>query len=135
MNGSLTYKDIETFINYIFSGNINEVISLINTFNNKGKNLVLVINQIINYVRNCIVDNYISGKKINNVSLYIDFVNYFENELPNENEMMTTRRDARAAPHSQRAACEGTYRRAAHARFDKPRRGGEGREPEWPGCS
>ncbi len=83
MNGSLTYKDIETFINYIFSGNINEVISLINTFNNKGKNLVLVINQIINYVRNCIVDNYISGKKINNVSLYIDFVNYFNENMFN----------------------------------------------------
>ena len=83
MNGSLTYKDIETFINYIFSGNINEVISLINAFNNKGKNLVLVINQIINYVRNCIVDNYISGKKINNVSLYIDFVNYFNENMFN----------------------------------------------------
>ena len=83
MNGSLTYKDIESFINYIFSGNINEVISLINTFNNKGKNLVLVINQIINYVRNCIVDNYISGKKINNVSLYIDFVNYFNENMFN----------------------------------------------------
>ena len=83
MNGSLTYKDIETFINYIFSGNINEVISLINTFNNKGKNLVLVINQIINYVRNCIVDNYISSKKINNVTLYIDFVNYFNENMFN----------------------------------------------------
>ena len=83
MNGSLTYKDIETFINYIFNGNINEVISLINTFNNKGKNLVLVINQIINYVRNCIVDNYISSKKINNVTLYIDFVNYFNENMFN----------------------------------------------------
>ena len=83
MNGSLTYKDIETFINYIFNGNINEVISLINTFNNKGKNLVLVVNQIINYVRNCIVDNYISSKKINNVTLYIDFVNYFNENMFN----------------------------------------------------
>ena len=83
MNGSITYKDIETFISYVFDGNINEVINSINSFNNNGKNLVLVINQIINFVRNCIVDNYISGKKINNVTLYIDFVNYFNENMFN----------------------------------------------------
>ena len=83
MNGSITYKDIESFINNIFNENINEVISSINNFNNNGKNLVLIINQIINYVRNAIVDNYISGKKLNNVSLYIDFVNYFNENMFN----------------------------------------------------
>lgn len=83
LNGTITYKDIDNFINDILSGNINSIINNISIYNNNGKNLILIINQLINYARNIVVDNYTSNKKINNVDLYVDFINYFNENLYN----------------------------------------------------
>ena len=83
LNGTITYQDIDDFINDIFSGNINSIISKISNYNNCGKNLILIINQIINYVRNLVVDNYTSNRRINNVNIYIDFINYLNENLYN----------------------------------------------------
>ncbi len=83
LNGTITYQDIDGFINDIFSGNINSIINKISNYNNSGKNLILIINQIINYVRNLVVDNYTSNKRINNVNIYIDFINYLNENLFN----------------------------------------------------
>ena len=81
LNGTISLSDIDIFINDIMSGNVESVINSINMFNNNGKNLILVLNQIINYSRNVIVDNFITNKKINNVNLYIDFINFFNDKL------------------------------------------------------
>jgi len=83
LNGTITYQDIDDFVNDIFSGNINSIINKISNYNNSGKNLILIINQMINYVRNLVVDNYTSNKRINNVNIYIDFINYLNENLFN----------------------------------------------------
>ena len=83
LNGTITYQDIDSFINDILFGNVNSIINKISEYNNNGKNLILIINQMINYARNLVVDNYTSGKKINNVDLYVDFINYFNENLYN----------------------------------------------------
>ena len=83
LNGTITYQDIDSFINDILMGNINSIINNISNYNNNGKNLILIINQMINYARNKVVDNYTSNKKINNVDLYVDFINYFNENLYN----------------------------------------------------
>ena len=83
LNGTITYQDIDNFINDILVGNINSIINNISNYNNNGKNLILIINQMINYARNKVVDNYTSNKKINNVDLYVDFINYFNENLYN----------------------------------------------------
>ena len=84
LNGTITYNDIDIFINDLFTGNVNSIINTINDFNNKSKNIILIVNQIINYLRNKVVDNY--TKKdcyLSNANLYIDFINYLNENLNN----------------------------------------------------
>ena len=83
LNGTITYQDIDGFINDILSGSITSVIHKIRIYNNNGKNLILIINQMINYARNLVVDNYTSNKRLSNVDLYVDFINYFNENLYN----------------------------------------------------
>lgn len=79
INGIISNKQLDEFIGYIMNGDIAEVLSSINEFDNNGKNLIQVITQILNYGRNIIVDYYLKNTKtpydINKLQEFINRVN------------------------------------------------------------
>lgn len=60
LNAFISKSDIENFCNNLFDGNIKEVITLIDSYDENGKNLVNVLDQIVNYLRNSLVNYYSS---------------------------------------------------------------------------
>jgi len=64
VNGIISNKDISYFIDNIMSGNIKEVLNIINDFDNNGKNIIQIMIQILNYSRNKLIDYYLCNSKI-----------------------------------------------------------------------
>ena len=58
LNSFISKSDINKFIDYLFTGEVNELINLVDSFDENGKNLVNVLNQIIMYLRNMLIDYY-----------------------------------------------------------------------------
>ena len=82
VNGIISDKQVDEFINNIMSGNIKEVLENINEFDNNGKNLIQIIIQILNYSRKMIVDYYISNKKLNySIDLLQEFTNLINEKM------------------------------------------------------
>ena len=76
INGIISNKQLDKFICYIMDGNIAEVLSSINEFDNSGKNLIQIISQILNYGRNIIVNYYLNnGKTSYNIDKLQEFIN------------------------------------------------------------
>ena len=78
VNGILSDDDLYQFISHVMNGNIQEVLSDISNFNNSGKNLIQIMIQLADFVRNMIVDSYLSHKEC---SFDLDFLQEFENQL------------------------------------------------------
>ena len=68
LNGIVSDDEIIKFLKAIFAGNIVDVLEELNKFNNRGKNLIQILVQCIDILRNSIVDYYIS-KKVSPFSL------------------------------------------------------------------
>ncbi len=68
LNGIVSDDEIIKFLKAIFDGNIVDVLEELNKFNNRGKNLIQILVQCIDILRNSIVDYYIS-KKVSSFSL------------------------------------------------------------------
>ena len=68
LNGIVSDDEIIKFLKAIFDGNIVDVLEELNKFNNRGKNLIQILVQCIDILRNSIVDYYIS-KKVSPFSL------------------------------------------------------------------
>ena len=82
VNGIISDDDIQSFIEYVFNGDISNVLLKINDFNSCGKNLIQIIIQLIDYCRNVIVDFYINHTDINfDVSLYEELLNLFNEKM------------------------------------------------------
>ena len=64
LNGMITTNDLNIFCNNLFSGDLSEVLTKINKFNSDGKNLIQIMSQIMHYLRNLLVDYYISNKEL-----------------------------------------------------------------------
>ena len=76
VNGIVSDEDINSFINYIFDGSIENVLIKINEFNESGKNLIQIMTQLINFIRNTIVDYYLNKNNINySIDLYQKLIN------------------------------------------------------------
>ncbi len=65
LNYMITKVEIEKFCNFILDYDIYNVLKKIEEYDNNGKNLIQIINQVMYYLRNIVVDYYISNKKIN----------------------------------------------------------------------
>ena len=73
---------MEKFSKYIFEADIPNVLSSINNYNDSGKNLVQVIVQLMNYLRNIVVDYYVNNTKCNySVDVVLSLVNEINNNL------------------------------------------------------
>ena len=77
LNGLISDKDLEELVANILDNNIQQVLSSLNNFNLLGKNLIQIIYQLSEYIRNTIVDYY-TNKKDNKIEIgkYIN-LNYY----------------------------------------------------------
>ena len=82
INGIISDDQIKKFVDNIFKGNISDVMLDISEFNSCGKNLIQIIIQIIDYVRNIILNYYINHSELNySIDLYISFINLLNDKL------------------------------------------------------
>lgn len=58
LNGMISYADVDNFIKLIFNKNIIDVINQVDSWSDKGINIVNVINQIMMFLKTSIVDYY-----------------------------------------------------------------------------
>ena len=65
INGIVSKCDISKLFNYIFDGNIKELLLDLNKFNDNGKNLIQIMIQLLNYSRDMIVEYYLNGLEVN----------------------------------------------------------------------
>ena len=61
INGIISEGKIKEFTNYVFSGDVKRVLLSISDFENDGKNLVQIYIQLLNYLRNTIVDYFLNN--------------------------------------------------------------------------
>ena len=84
VNGYISDDELDSFINDLLSGSVDKVLVSINNFNSSGKNLIQIVVQLINYIRNVIVDYYLKKTNINySIDLYQDLINLFNENLIN----------------------------------------------------
>ena len=82
VNGIVSDDDVESFLNYILSGSIEKVLTIINDFNDSGKNLIQIMVQLINYIRNIIVDYYLKNNSLNySIDLYQALINNLNEKI------------------------------------------------------
>lgn len=82
VNGIVSDLDISNFIHNILLGNIREVLEDIATFNNKGKNLIQIMIQTVNYARDIVVNYYLNDKDYDiSIDLVQDFVNQLNDKM------------------------------------------------------
>lgn len=78
VNGIISSNEINDFIHSILLGNIQNVLSSISEYNNKGKNLIQILMQVSNYGRNMVVDYYLNQKELD---IDVDLLQKFVNDL------------------------------------------------------
>ena len=85
VNGIVSDSEINSFLNYIFVGNIKDVLNCINDYNSKGKNLIQIIIQTIDFARNLLVDYYLTNKELefplDLLQLFINLLNEKINDI------------------------------------------------------
>lgn len=69
LNGVITSKMLEELCNYIFNGDISQVLSLISKYNNDGKNLIQILLQIMHFSRNMVINYYVDKSNNSNISI------------------------------------------------------------------
>ena len=85
VNGTLTQKDLGIFLGNIFNKDINSTLNLLDEYNNSGKNIYKIIDEIIYFIKNLLIYNlspsYFENKKIDTSA--------YENagKLTNSNDM------------------------------------------------
>ncbi len=81
LNGMITNKDLHVFCSELFCGNLSYILDVINKYNSEGKNLIQIMSQLMHYLRNLLVDYYISNIDL---KFSIDLVQTMVNTI-NEN--------------------------------------------------
>ena len=81
LNGMITSKELNKFCSELFCGNLAFVLNSINKYNSEGKNLIQIVSQMMHYLRNLLVDYYISNT---NLEFSINLVQTMVNTI-NEN--------------------------------------------------
>lgn len=82
LNGIITKDELEKFSKCIFEADIPNVLSSLDNYNDSGKNLVQVIVQLMNYLRNIVVNYYVNNTKCDySVDVVLSLVNEINNNL------------------------------------------------------
>ncbi len=92
VNGIVSDNQIDFFLKSVLEGNIENVIRNIASFENDGKNLVQVFNQILNYIRNLIVNYYLNDIDVLfSITLLQNFANLMNEKLLDIKKSSNTR--------------------------------------------
>ena len=76
INDMISKQELEELINIILSANFREFILKINEYNNNGKNLIEIANQLVYILRDYIVDYYLNNKEISfDLEIYQGLIN------------------------------------------------------------
>lgn len=82
LNGIITYDMLDSFYNNICTGNLKEVLEQIDKFNTSGKNLVQILVQLMNHIRNLIINYYVDGADIPyDIDKLLQFVNVINEKM------------------------------------------------------
>ncbi len=82
ISGSISDDDIYSFLKSVFTGDVSVILNKIKEFNDCGKNLIQIIVQIINYLRDNIVDYYLLNKElISTIDLEQSLINLLNDKL------------------------------------------------------
>lgn len=65
LNGMITKNRLNKFCDYIFSDDLANVLTNIKEFNSEGKNLIQIMQQLMYFLRNLLVNYYINGDNFN----------------------------------------------------------------------
>ena len=76
LNGLISDKELNEFVSYILDNDVEQALNSLNNFNVLGKNLIQIIYQICEYIRNIIVDYYTNKKDNLDINKYIS-LNYY----------------------------------------------------------
>ena len=60
INGVVSNSDLSKLLDYILTGNISDFLTLLHKFDYNGKNLIQIMNQLLIYTRNLLVDYYLN---------------------------------------------------------------------------
>ncbi len=82
INGIISDEQIRLFIQSIMNSDVSSVLNIINDFDSSGKNLIQVILQIINYLRNLLVDYFLNHNSFEySYDLIQDLVNLLNEKM------------------------------------------------------
>ncbi len=81
LNGLVLKDDLHSFLSDIFSNNIKSVIDTIEKWNYNGKNLIQIMIQILDYLKDALIEEYINPTKSINTNNYQNFANLINDKL------------------------------------------------------
>ena len=80
--GVVLEEKLAEFCECFFTGNVEKVLKIVNNLNNEGKNLIQIFNQLVYYLRDLLVNFYVSNQKLKyNIKLVQDFLNYLNEKM------------------------------------------------------
>lgn len=82
INGVVSNSDLSKLLDYILTGNISDFLTLLHKFDYNGKNLIQIMNQLLIYTRNLLVDYYLNkNNTIYSVSLIENLANIINENM------------------------------------------------------
>ncbi len=81
LNGLVLKENLKKFLRDVFFINIESVIETIEKWNSSGKNLIQIMIQILDYLKDTLIDEYINSSKTINVDNYQDFANLINDKM------------------------------------------------------
>lgn len=81
LNGLVLKDDLKKFLEDIFLSNIEAVIETIEKWNSNGKNLIQIMIQILDYLKDILIDEYINYTKSIDIDYYQDFANLINDKM------------------------------------------------------
>ena len=82
INGVVSNSDLSKLLDYILTGNISDFLTLLHKFDYNGKNLIQIMNQLLIYTRNLLVDYYLNKNNTNySVSLIENLANIINENM------------------------------------------------------
>ena len=83
VNSIIIEEQLIDFLDSICTGNISKLLCILDEFDSKGKNLVQILVQLLNYIRNIIVDYYVKAenKFKYSINLLLDLASYINENM------------------------------------------------------
>ena len=82
LNGSLIDSELKEFSDNLFTFNVEKVIELLNKYDSDGKNIIQILNQLLFYLRDVLVNYYTKIDKCSyDIDLVLNFVNLLNSKM------------------------------------------------------